>query len=161
MIGKMSVLVILLSAITWAPGLLLFFFQSYLEGAGWLVHNLWLAGAIILASMIWIVVLALLSMTLSAWLKWRIAASAGLFAVFMIPSVIGAMITVLFNTRWGNIISLGSILEAINSTLFRSRFTGNSGLLPPVLAAWIALGVFCALCVLLLSRRVRAYEVVR
>ena len=161
MIGKMSVLVVLLSAITWVPGLLLFIFQSYLEGAGWLAHNIWIAGAMVVASMLWIVVLSLLSMTLSAWLKWRIAASAGLFAVFMIPSVIGALISLIFQTRWGNIISLGSLLESINETLFRSRFTGNSGLLPPALAAWIALGLFCALCLLLLSRRVRAYEVVR
>ena len=159
MIGKMSVLVILLSAITWVPGLLLFIFQSYLEGAGWFAQNIWIAGAIVAASMTWVVVLALLSMTLSAWLKWRIAASAGLFAVFMIPSVIGGMISVLFNTRWGNIISLGAILESINLALFRIRFVG--GLLPPVLAAWIALGILCALCCVLLSRRVRAYEVVR
>ena len=34
-IGKMSVLMILISAITWIPGELLFLFQSYLEGAGW------------------------------------------------------------------------------------------------------------------------------
>src|SRR6185503_3903751 len=85
MIGKMSVLVILLSAITWVPGLLLFVFQSYQEGASWFAHNIWIAAAMIVASMAWIVVLALLSMTLSAWLKWRLAASAGLFAVFMIP----------------------------------------------------------------------------
>ncbi len=31
-LGKMSVLLILLSVITWVPQLLLFFFQAYLEG---------------------------------------------------------------------------------------------------------------------------------
>src|SRR5262249_57699634 len=31
--GKMNVLAIMISAITWAPGLLLFLFQSYLEAA--------------------------------------------------------------------------------------------------------------------------------
>ena len=161
MVGKMSVLVILLSAITWVPGLLLFIFQAYLEGAGWLVHNLWIAAAIAIGSMASVIMLALLSMTLSAWLKWRIAASAGLIAVFMIPRAIGALITVMFNTRWGNIISLGAVADSINAALFRLELGPNIKLLPPPLAAWIALGVFCALCVLLLSRRVRAYEVVR
>ncbi|HUI81206.1 MAG TPA: hypothetical protein VLY24_24945, partial [Bryobacteraceae bacterium] len=33
--GKMSVLVILLSLMTWVPGLLLFSLQGYLEGARW------------------------------------------------------------------------------------------------------------------------------
>jgi hypothetical protein len=161
MIGKMSVLFILLSAITWVPGLLLFVFQSYLEGAGWFARNIWIAGAMIVASMAWIVVLALLSVTLSAWLKWRIAASAGLFAVFMIPNALGTLIGVMFNTRWGNIINLSAILESINKSLFRSRNTLN--LVPdlPVAAAWVSLALFCAICLLLLSRRVRAYEVVR
>src|SRR6185295_7285960 len=120
MIGKMSVLVILLSAITWVPGLLLFVFQSYLEGASWFAHNIWIAGAMFVAGMAWIVVLSL-----SAWLKWRIAASAGLFAVFMIPNVIGTLIGLLFKTRWGNIINLSAILESINKNLFRSRSSFN------------------------------------
>src|SRR5882672_10686166 len=53
-LGKMSVLLILLSAITWIPQLLLFAFQGYLEGAGWFVQNLWIASAIFLASVVWI-----------------------------------------------------------------------------------------------------------
>src|SRR5712691_9209787 len=36
-LGKMSVLLIMLSAITWIPQLVLFLFQSYLEGVSWLV----------------------------------------------------------------------------------------------------------------------------
>ena len=39
-LGKMSVLLILLSAMTWIPQLLLFLFQSYLEGASWFIDNL-------------------------------------------------------------------------------------------------------------------------
>ena len=39
-LGKMSVLLILLSFITWIPQLLLFFFQSYLEGFAWFRSNL-------------------------------------------------------------------------------------------------------------------------
>ncbi len=39
-LGKMSVLLILLSIITWIPILLVFLFQSYLEGWGWFTQNL-------------------------------------------------------------------------------------------------------------------------
>ena len=39
-IGKLAVLVILISAITWVPGLLLFFFQSYMMGWVWFSQNL-------------------------------------------------------------------------------------------------------------------------
>ena len=44
-LGKLTVLVGLMSAITWVPGLLLFLFQGYLEGAGWLASNLRIAFA--------------------------------------------------------------------------------------------------------------------
>src|SRR5881409_849504 len=42
-LGKMSVLVVLLSLITWIPGMLLFLFQSSLEGAGWMTDNVRIA----------------------------------------------------------------------------------------------------------------------
>ena len=41
--GKMSVILILLSMITWMPQLLLFLFQSYLQGFAWFKANLWIA----------------------------------------------------------------------------------------------------------------------
>src|SRR5207302_10027863 len=39
-LGKMSVLVILLSVMTWVPGLLLFAYQGYLEGFDWMKTNI-------------------------------------------------------------------------------------------------------------------------
>src|SRR5215207_3472922 len=75
-VGKMSVLLILLSAITWIPQLLLFLFQSYLEGFAWFKSNLWMASAIFIAGGVWILLLALMSQTVSALLKWRVIASA-------------------------------------------------------------------------------------
>src|SRR6185503_4410597 len=53
-VGKMSVVMILLSAITWVPQLLLFLFQAYQEGFTWFKDNLWIASAILLASVVWI-----------------------------------------------------------------------------------------------------------
>jgi len=70
-LGKMSVLLILLSAMTWVPGLLLFLLQGYLEGAGWLAANLRIGGGLFLGSWIWILILSLLSLALSAWVKWK------------------------------------------------------------------------------------------
>src|SRR5712691_12923372 len=104
-LGKMSVLLILLSAMTWVPQLLLFLFQSYLEGASWFVNNIWMASAIFLSSFVWILLLALLSQAVSALVKWRVVASAALLGLFFIPSVFGEVVNNIFLTRWGNIIS--------------------------------------------------------
>jgi ABC-2 type transport system permease protein len=174
-LGKMSVVTILLSLITWVPGLLLFLFQAYLAGGGWLWQNLHIAGAIFLGSIVWIILLALMSQAISALVKWRIAASAALVAIFFIPSAFGQIINNIFWTRWGNIISLPAIIGNIWSGLFgtfvrqtgsfRGRINGQrvniTMIEPPLWTTWIALLLICAFCLYLLVRKVRAYEVVR
>ena len=173
-LGKMSVLLILLSAMTWIPQLLLFGFQAYLEGAGWFAGNLWIAVAIFLCSVVWILILALLSQAISALVKWRVIASGALLGIFFIPSVFGEVINQLFLTRWGNIISLGALIRNVSAGLFGTfvrttghitDFNGEVGREiimnePPLWASWLALAVVCMICLALLSRRVKAYEVV-
>lgn len=164
-VGKMSVLMILLSAITWVPGLLLFSFQAYLEGAGWFGNNLRIAAAIFTLSWVWIILLSLLSVTLSAWVKWRMAASAALFGLFLFTNGIGLVINELFRTWIGSIISLSILMQTISDGLFgltdSFEMDLNSYMIAPVWSAWMALGAICALCLFLLTRKVKAYEVVR
>jgi len=174
-LGKMSVLLILLSAITWVPQLLLFLFQSYLEGASWFVNNLSLASAIFIGSVVWILLLALLSQAVSALVKWRVIASAALLGIFFIPSVFGEVINQLFLTRWGNIISMGALIKNVTAGLFGTfvrasgHFTDWDGRVgreiivyePPLWASWFVLFLICAICLALLSRKVKAYEVVK
>lgn len=174
-IGKMSVVIILLSCITWIPGLLLFLFQSYLEGAGWLGHNLRIASGIFVGSWTWILILALLSQAISAWVKWRMAASAALLGLFFIPSVFAEVINSLFMTKLGNLISLPRVIGYIWSGLFGSfsrgvetvtthrggRFVSREFMEPPLWTSWFMVALLCAVCLLLLMRKVRAYEVVK
>lgn len=175
-IGKMSVVLILASLITWIPGLLLFLFQSYLEGGGWFTQNLWIAYAIWSGSWVWIIVLALLSQAVSAWVKWRVIASAVLLAIFFIPSILGEVINTLFQTRYGHLISLGALVGNIWAGLFRTFNPVSSNVVqnrngrvlrdviinqPPLWSFWLMLGLICLFCLWLLYTRVRAYEVVR
>ena len=174
-VGKMSVLLILLSLITWVPILLLFLFQSYLEGWTWFTENLRIAGAIFVGSWVWILMLALLSLAISSWVKWRLAASAALIGIFFIPAAFGEAMNNIFLTRIGHLISLPALLKSAVSSLFgtfvqqtgRMRgFAGGRRLFvdlfePPLWASWLVLLAICAFCLLLLVRKVRAYEVVR
>ena len=75
-LGKLSVLAIILSWITWIPALVLFFVQASLSGWDWMMQNLWIATGCFIASWIWILSTYLLALALSAWVKWRIAAGA-------------------------------------------------------------------------------------
>jgi len=176
-LGKMSVILILLSSITWVPQLLLFLFQSYLEGFTWFRTNLWMASAIVIGGLVWALLLALLSQTISALVKWRVVASGALLAVFFIPSIFAEFINVVFLTRWGDIISLVGVMKNITAGLFGTfdRVVGTveitdfndtivrqiQVLEPPLWCSWTMLFLICAICLAVLSWRVKAYEVVR
>ena len=156
-IGKMSVLLILLSLITWVPGILLFLFNSYLEGGTWMAENWWIANAIFILSFSWLALLALLSMAFSAWIKWRTAASAALFAILIIPTPIGFAIQGMFNTTVGHLLNPAVAFSSLGKYLFRLDWM--DALLSEG-QSWSVFAAYAALCLFMLSRKVRAYEVV-
>jgi ABC-2 type transport system permease protein len=174
--GKMSIVIILLSTVTWMPGLILFLLQSYLEGWSWFVDNIWIASAIFIGSLVWILLLALMSQAISAWVKWLIAARAALLGLFFIPTIFAAIVNEIFQTRWGHIFDLRALIGNVWAGLFgtfarqgteRGEFRRNGIVTqivfsePPLWASWLVLFLICALCLWLLSRKVRAYEVVK
>src|SRR5579872_2082100 len=156
-LGKSSVLVILLSAVTWVPGLLLFVMQSSLEGAHWGWNNLWIAGSLILSSLIWISILSLLAMALSAWVKWRIVAGALLLAVMFFGAGFAGAINGVMHIQAGHFFDIAYLMAVIRTALFRISVSRS---LSPA-EAWLALLVYCGICLALLVRKVRAYEVVK
>jgi ABC-2 type transport system permease protein len=175
-VGKMSIVIILLSLITWAPGLILFLLQSYLEGWAWFTENIWIASAIFLGSLVWILLLALMSQAISAWVKWRVAARAALLGAFFIPTAFAAIINEIFRTRWAHLFDLQALIGNVWSGLFgtfvrqavEDREFRNGRIVatafrtePPLWASWFMLFLICAFCLWLLSRKVKAYEVVK
>lgn len=168
-VGKMSVLAILLSLMTWVPCLLLFLLQSNLEGAGWMADNVRIAVAVFLGSWIWIVTVGLLALALSAWVKWRTVAGALLFGVFFAAAGFGQVINNILETDWGYVIDLGEVLRTIwswlffgaEASIFGGQFGGRSGTFLPVWSAFLSVAVTCTICLGLLARKIRAYEVVK
>jgi ABC-2 type transport system permease protein len=156
-LGKMSVLVITLSWITWLPGLVLFFVQASLSGWQWMWDNAWIAGAIVLGSLVWIGVLSLAALALSAWVKWRIIAGALLLGMLFFGAGFARAINAVLRTQQGYLIDISQLVSIIWHDLFRD--IGDPPL--PITEAWIALLAFAAFCLYLLMRKVRANEVVR
>lgn len=155
--GKMFVQFLLLSLVTWLPGLLLFFIQSTLEGTAWMSANSWIARSLVLGSLIWILILSLMTLALSAWVKWKIAAAGLMLAIIFLGSGFGQAINNILRTTWGTVIDVGSLIARIWCDLFRVE--SNVRLSPG--AAWIALLVICACCLWLLTKKLRAYEVIK
>lgn len=156
-LGKASVLAIFLSQITWIPGLLLFGVQASLAGPTWTWEHLWIAGSIVLSSLIWITFLSLLALALSAWVKWRIVAGALLLAVLFFGAGFGQAINAVLHTQSGNFLNVVYLMGIVWTSLFRIDIEG------PVssLQSWIALLAYCGLCLALLVRKIRAFEVIK
>lgn len=156
-LGKSSVLGILLSQITWIPGVILFVIQASFAGRNWIWENLWIIGSLIVGSLIWIAILSLLAMALSAWVKWRIVAGALLLAVMFFGAGFAQAINAVMRTDAGHFFDVGYLMAAVWMSLFqvdaeRAISAGQAG---------IAILVYCSICLWLLMRKVRAYEVIR
>src|ERR1039458_7530242 len=169
-IGKMSVLAILMSLMTWVPGLLLFGLQGYLEGWQWMRDNARLASGVFFGSWVWILLLALLALALSAWVKWKPAAGGLMFGVFFVGSAFGAVINGVQRTRWGNLFNVSHLIGVVWVQLFEGSNKTTSGAVffrvtageeLPLWCCWIALGVLCLICLYMLARKIRGAEVVR
>jgi ABC-type transport system involved in multi-copper enzyme maturation permease subunit len=163
-LGKLAVLGLLLSAVTWIPCLLLFGLQSGLAHDGWIWSHLWMVVPIVFCSAIWILTLSLISLAVSAWVKLRIVATGVIFITFIIPGGIGAMFNAIMNSRWGVLLNFTYLFRLILAKGFREQ----SGLVGdrmwneiPVAAAWGSLILVCFLSLVILNARLRARETVR
>ena len=156
-LGKSSVLAILLSQITWVPGVVLFSVQASLAGVGWTWTHVWIVGSLIVSSLLWIAILSLLSMALSAWVKWRIVAGALLLGVMFFGAGFAQAIDAVLQTQSGQFFNIARLMSIVWGALFQA----DNDRVIPVFEACMALLIYCALCLGLLMRKVRAYEVIR
>jgi len=155
-LARLTVLVGMLSAVTWIPGLLLFGFQVSLAGGWWFRSN-WTLGAGMLAGfLLWLLVLSLVAMASSAYVKWRVVAAAVSLAFFFILTGVAEMINNVFRVTWGHVIDPAWSVNRVWCALL--------GVEPPegpgaAASAW-ALAVTVLLLVLVIERKLRPVEVV-
>ena len=163
-LGKLLVLLVPLSAVTWIPGLLLIGLQTALAGTGWLGEHWRLVPALVVGSWIWILLLAVLAIAISAWVKWRPVATGMLFGLFIVGEAFGKAIEEIAGFRWGKVLAMDDVVQTIWADLFGGiDFLGHE--FPqdplPVAACWATLAVLLAAALWVLHRKVRACEVSR
>jgi ABC-2 type transport system permease protein len=171
-LGKLSVLLILLSLMTWVPGLLLFGLQSYLEGWTWFTDNLRIAGGLFFGAWIWILVLSLMALALSAWVKWKPVAGALLFGILFVAGGFSRMVNNLLDTRWGYVLNIRHLIGSVWVSIFEEPIKRGAGAAffgigsaaeenLPIEWCWVSLIGVCLICLYLLARKIRGVEVVR
>ena len=165
--GKATALAALLSAITWVPVLVVFIVQAGLAGSAWLWANLRVSWATLVGAAIWIAVLTLLGLALSACIRWRLVASAGLLATFFMGTAFGEMWREVLRNSWGRLANIFHLVGIVwtelyglapNSLMRGPRERSIADL--PTWAATLGLLATCAVCLWLLDKRLRAREVV-
>lgn len=163
-LGKLAVLGLLLSAITWVPCLLLFGLQSGLARNGWIWSHIWMVVPIFLCSVIWILMLSLIALAVSAWVKLRIVATGVIFISLLIPAGLGEMFNAIMHTRWGSLLNLTYMFQLIMASGFHEHdgpLSETAWNVIPVPAAWGMMILVCVLSLLVLNVRLRARETVR
>ena len=160
--SKLVVLAALMSAVTWVPGLLLWAIQAGLE-PGWGPANLRIAGALVAGSWLWIFVLGFLALAVSAWVRWRAVAGFLLLLLYFGGGLVAQVIKLLFRSDWGHLLDLHHDLRSVWAQLYGTADPFFFGSQPEIgaPAAWLALAAVVAASLLLLRRRIRAYEVIR
>jgi len=166
--GKLVVLLAIQSAVTWVPMTVLYLFQSALEGGTWIFTHYDIFVAILGGSLSWILVISLLALTVSSMVRWKAAGSALLLGVVFISSGMGEAVNEIFSTRWGSLGNLIYIFEKIWEWFFSYNTSGSIIVVPaskapqlPFYSFWLTLAVVSGLCLALLWRRIRAFEVVK
>lgn len=156
-LARLLVIVGMLSVVTWIPGLLLFGLQVALAGGWWFVANWTLGAGMVAGFLLWLLVLGLVAMAASAYVKWRVVAGAVSLAFFFILAGVSEMIDAVFRVTWGHVLDPAWAVNRVWCALL--------GVDPPdgpgAMASLLSLAALMLLLALVIERKLRPVEVVR
>src|ERR1051325_7092872 len=119
---------------------------------------------------IWILILSLLALALSAWVKWKPAAGGLMFGVFFVAAGFGATINAVQRTSWGHLFNISYLIGSVWVWLFEGSNKSTNGAVffrapqgeeLPLWTSWAALLGLCLACLYMLARKIRGTEVVK
>lgn len=154
--AKMAVLAGLLSLVTWLPGLALFIMQSSMAGWTWFSMNWRLGVAVLAGFVVWILLVSLVALASSAYVKWRMIAGALVLGFFFITAGLSAMINAILRVKWGSLINPAEAAYRLWSDMLGVEPPEGIGTGECV----IALAALVFLLVIVLERKLRPVEVI-
>jgi ABC-type transport system involved in multi-copper enzyme maturation permease subunit len=155
-LARLLVLVGMLSIVTWIPSVVLFALQAGLAGGWWLRTNWTLGAGMIAGFLLWLLVLSLVAMASSAYVKWRIVAGAVSLAFFFILSGVAEMIDSVFRVTWGHIIDPAWSVNQVWCALLGVDAPAGPG----AGASLVGLATLIVLLAWVIERKLRPVEIV-
>ena len=154
--ARLLVLVALFSLLTWVPGLLLFLLQCSLAGWTWASTNWRIAAGLPIGFGCWILLVSLVALTSSAWVRWRMVAGGAVLGFFFLTAGAAVMVNAIFRDTWGSYLNPAKLIDG----LFRALFGLTDDVVTPAGGALVLAAMGIVLCAALL-RKLRPVEVVR
>jgi ABC-type transport system involved in multi-copper enzyme maturation permease subunit len=161
LLGKFIALAVFLSYVTWIPCLTLFIYQCYASPVPWGMSHLRIALGLFAGAAAWILLLSMVGLAVSSWVKWRVIANGAMFAVVFVPAGVGGIASAVLRTKWGLLLNMPVVMTELWQRLLNAPSFMNSRMDLPTPAIVSVLIVACMLCVAVLNARIRAREVVR
>ncbi len=155
-ITRMLVLAGVLSPVTWIPGLLLFGLQSGMAGWNWFSGNWMLGVGVFVGFLLWIVVVSLIAMASSAWVRWRMVAGALVVGVFFVLAGAATFTNQVLRVEWAVIFNPSHAMNQI----WRSMLGAEAMSGPGAGACLVSIGAMAAVMILVLERKLRPVEII-
>ncbi len=155
-LAKMLVLVGLLSAVTWMPGLFLFGMQSGMAGWSWFAANWTLGFAVFFGVLLWVLLVGLVALASSAYVKWRIVAGALVLGVFFVLAGASEIINAVLRVQWATAFNPARAMNQIWLALLGAEPLPG----PNAVQCLMAVGLMTAILLLVLERKLRPVQVV-
>jgi ABC-2 type transport system permease protein len=128
-----------------------------LEGGSWWIDNHRIAVGYLVGHLVWILVISMLSIAISAWVRYKPVARVTLFGVFFILGAFGTMVNGVTGTSLGDLVNLPNAIGEVFKSLFGEPSVGGL----PVIFNWGTLVFTVLASAWMLNRKLRAHEVVR
>src|SRR2546425_2212514 len=120
-LSRMLVLVGVLSPVTWIPGLLLFSMQSGMAGWTWFTENWRLGAGVFFGFLLWIILVGLVAMASSAYVKWRIVAGALVLGVFFVLAGAAEITNAVLRVEWASAANPARAMDQIWRSMLGSE----------------------------------------
>jgi ABC-2 type transport system permease protein len=155
-LARLTVLFGMLSMITWVPGLLLFGMQVGMAGGWWFRANWTIGCGIVAGFAIWVLLVSMVALAGSAYVRWRMVAGGLVLGFFFILAGVSAMINGVFRVTWGSALNPAWAVNRLwCSMLGVEPLTG-----PGAVECASVLAAIILLLALVLERKLRPVEVI-
>jgi len=155
--ARMMVLFGILSLVTLVPGLFVFGMQASLASTAWLEANWKLGQALVSGFVLYIVMVSLVALTCSAYVKWRVVAGALVLAFFFVLAGAAQMINQILRVEWGSLLNPGYAIYTVWCALLGVEAVEDA---PGAWECFAVLMVMLGGLLAVLLRKLRPVEVV-